>query len=542
MNAYGMVESTLKKIPQNMKITLIASFVIGLIGHMFCFTNTLFLHDAAGVYWETVSFADAASGSRWLYPIYDWILNGVQLPWLDGLLTLFIYGIAAWVVCEILSIKQQISVIFVTGFMVLSPTAIASNCYLSSAPIYSMALLFSCMAVYAFYNWNHGCAWLFLFAMLSEGSYAAYIGFTICLFFLRNFNAFIVNTKEQDKKLFKQHWIMLICVIVTMAATFGIMKLLQIGSTAYMQARISAVTESGAKSYLENIYYTIYTVARTFLPGGSISYMQERPVAYVFFLIAMISSCLIYLKMLIGSKIWDRKLGILLLGIDIIALPFAMNILRLITDAHTLMQFGFIVPWILCIQIFDNVSANHEIFKSKKLLRVYSWIIVLFSMISIGNFGILANTVYAKEAVLYETSISLTNRIVERIESTEGYVPGETPVIFVGDTREYYAPYHEGFAICDSITGIGSEWWDTSLTYNFPLMVYIQQHLGIEMNILNDTGAIGMSTHAKSKIYDKRGHTISKEELEEKLDEMGNFPSDDCMMYIEDVLVFKLGD
>jgi len=73
-------------------------------------------------------------------------------------------------------------------------------------------------------------------------------------------------------------------------------------------------------------------------------------------------------------------------------------------------------------------------------------------------------------------------------------------------------------------------------------MVYIQQHLGIEMNILNDAGAEGMSTRSMEKLYTKRGYTISEEELKSKIKEIAVFPSDNCVNYVEDILIFRLGN
>ena len=544
MNAFETIGKILKRTPANMIISVIASLIIGFIGHMFCFTNTLFLHDAAGVYWNSVSFAEAASGSRWLYPIYDYILNSVQLPWLDGVITLLLYGISAWLVCEILNIKRPMAVIIITGLMVLSPTAISSNCYLSSAPIYASALLFSCLAIYAFYNWKWGVVWLFVFALISEGSYAAYIGFSICLFFLRNIIVIIDSSKDLDKKIFKEHWIICVCAVGSLALTFAIMKLLQIGSNAYLQARIADVTEAGITTYIKNIYYTLYDVARTFIPGGYISYMQARTVTYVIFLTGLTASVAVYAKMLFDNKNWKRILVCLMLIVDIVLLPFAMNFLRLITETHTLMQFGFIVPWIFCIQVHEKTLDHYDNRdkSNRKAICAYSWLIALFSISSLFNFAILANTTYAKESVVYESGISLTNRIVDRVESTEEYRIGKTPVVFIGETRNHYAPYHEGFEICDSITGIGSDWWDTSLTYNFPLIAYIRQHLGIDMYILNDIAANGMSMDELKDLLEERDVNVDFEKLKQNINSMNSFPKADCTMYVNDILIFKLSN
>lgn len=541
---FGIIEDFFKGIPFNMKITICASFIIGLLGHMFCYTNILFLHDAAGVYWNSISFADAASGSRWLYPVYDWILNGVQMPWLDGTFTLLLYGISAWVVCEILNIRRKVLIIFVAGLMVLSPTAIASNCYLSSAPIYASALLFSCLAIYAFYEWKHGIIWCLAFLLICEGSYAAYVGFSICLFFLRMYTILLEAKEDEELKLLKEHFVVLFCVLGSLIASFGIMKLLQTGTMASLQGRILEVPNAGINTYFDNVYTTLRAVGFYFLPFGSASYMQERPIVYTIFIISIITTSLMYLKLLVDNKFWKRKICVLLLMADVILLPFAMNFLGLITWTHTLMQFAFITPWIFCLHIYEYVLENDVVFPNKKrwLKQGYSWIVILLFVSSLYNWYVMANTVYMKEAVLYEAGISLTNRIVDRIESTEEYKPGETSVVFIGNTREHYAPYHEGFEICDSIAGIGSGWWDTSLTFNYPLIKYIQQHLGINMEILNESHETGISMNHLAQVLAEKDISIDEKVLEEQIGNMESYPSSGCVKYIGDVLVFKLSD
>lgn len=543
-DAMDYILNRMKKIPAKLKLTVCASMLIGVIGHLFCYTNTLFLHDAAGIYWDKVSFAEAAVGSRWLFPVYDWLLGGVQLPWLDGLLTLLIYGISAWLVCEVLDINRKVPVILITGLMVLSPTAISSNCYLSSAPIYASALLFSCLAVYAFYKWKWGFVWFFLFAFICEGSYAAYIGFSICLFFMRMYMTLLEAEKKQGGKLFLEHVEVLIGVLGSLGFSYAFMKVLMRGTEQTFQGRISTVTGFGISTYLENLNQAIKRVGEVFLPGGNVSYMQGRPVVYVIFCIGMVAAGLVLLYFIGKKGLWKKPLCLLLLIVDLLLLPVGMNFFRLLTDAHLLMQFAFITPWLMGIALNEYMLRQEGGRKTALNLgkAVYSWIIFLMSVVTLYNWYLLANTTYAKEAVVYQSGISLAERLVERIESTEGYEPGVTPVVFIGDSRERYAPYHGGFSICSSITGIGSQWWDTSFTYNFPLNVYIQQHLGIRMNILNDADTLGMDLNTLASYIEEYGITIEISELEEEIAAMDSFPSQNSVAYVGDVLVVKFSN
>ena len=62
-------------------------------------------------------------------------------------------------------------------------------------------------------------------------------------------------------------------------------------------------------------------------------------------------------------------------------------------------------------------------------------------------------------------TISLATRVLDRIETAEGYVPGETPVAFAGrlDRNDYWNRGREAFADLDRTVGL---WSDYAATYN----------------------------------------------------------------------------
>ena len=110
-----------KKLPRNFKLCMLATFIIGLAAHMYCYTNMLTGADDAFLFSEPHSWADGAAGTRWLLTVYFSIIKNIRMPWLLGLITLLLYGVAAWLVCETLSITSSAGIILVSGLMVTSP-------------------------------------------------------------------------------------------------------------------------------------------------------------------------------------------------------------------------------------------------------------------------------------------------------------------------------------------------------------------------------------------------------------------------------------
>jgi hypothetical protein len=76
-----------------------------------------------------------------------------------------------------------------------------------------------------------------------------------------------------------------------------------------------------------------------------------------------------------------------------------------------------------------------------------------------------ANQVYMKKELDHTATVTLAARIIDRIELTEGYIPGETPVAFVGrlDRNMYLNHGRDEFLELDKTVGL---WSDYSATYN----------------------------------------------------------------------------
>ena len=140
-----------KKLPRNFKLCMLATFIIGLAAHMYCYTNMLTGADDAFTVFRhahlparTVLLVHV--GSLRLY--FDLLIKTIRMPWLLGVMTLAAIrrcGMAC--VRSTLSITSSVGIILVSGLMVTSPTMISSNFYLTSAHMYAGALLFAC----------HGC-------------------------------------------------------------------------------------------------------------------------------------------------------------------------------------------------------------------------------------------------------------------------------------------------------------------------------------------------------------------------------------------------
>lgn len=528
-----------KKLPRNFKLCILATFIIGLAAHMYCYTNMLTGADDAFLFSDTRTFADGASGTRWLLAIYFALIKTIRMPWLLGVMTLLLYGVAAWLVCETLSITSSVGIILVSGLMVTSPTMISSNFYLTSAHMYAGALLFACLAAYAYKKWRHSWIAAFVFMLLSEGSYAAYISMTLCLFFLCSLKELLFDQEANDKHNLVRHFGMLFLFGGSMVATTVICNLITANNTA---GRVQDAQAQAATDYIDNIITSVQQVFAFFLPGTSNSYFHGERVMYSLFLLCAALSAVLVIWLLVKQQLWKRPLGLFLLVADIVCLPLAMNVIGIVSKwVHTLMTFAYLTPWLFFVMAVEQLYRRDDLRKDwERLLR---WGYSLLSCVVAGLTvlcGIrLANICYTKAYARYTEGLAYSIRLTNLIEAIPNYVKGETPVAFVGVSDNDF-PWQDAYELTSDIAGIGDlYYWQGMYTAPFVLDSYVNQHLRANMLIFPQDAAIFTADTIADQLNDA-GINASADEIKELLQDLHAFPKEDCWTWYNDVLLIKL--
>ena len=528
-----------KKLPRNFKLCMLATFIIGLAAHMYCYTNMLTGADDSALFTQGFSWADGASGTRWLIKLYWDLLGTIRTPWLLGVVTLALYGAAAWFVCEALGITSRAGVVLVSGLMVTCPTMISSNFYLTSAHIYAGALLFACMAAYAYEKWRHGWIAAFVFMLLSEGSYAAYIGMTLSLFFLCSLKKLLFNEKGDDKHNLARHFGMLFLFGGSMIGTTLICNLITANNTA---GRVQDAQAQAATDYVGNIVTSLQQVFTFFLPGTYNTYFHGERVMYSLFLLCAALSAVLVVWLLVKQQLWKRPLGLFLLVADIVCLPLAMNAIGIVAKwVHTLMTFSYLTPWLFFVMAVEQLYRRDDLRKDwERLLRWgYSLLACVVAGLTVLCGIRLANLCYTKAYARYEMTIADSTRLVDRIESVPGYEKGVTPVVLAGYQTTYF-PGQKAYEPAGDVAGIGGDYyWEQSYSAPFVAESYINQHLKADMNLLNASDASFMPADV-AKTLQEQGYTADADSLTAALNELEAFPAQNCWTWYNGVLVVRL--
>jgi hypothetical protein len=177
------------------------------------------------------------------------------------------------------------------------------------------------------------------------------------------------------------------------------------------------------------------------------------------------------------AQIWrDRGLAVgnkIVITVLACLLPTALNSVSilLVGTVTQLMTYAGELLYLLVVLCREPADLQHW----NKTLRAAAAVLlcaVLWQHI------VYANQVYMKKELDKNATLVLSARLVDRVEQVEGYVPGETPVAFVGrlDQNTYLNRGRDEFQALDHTVGL---WSDYSATYNMGR--YLTDYLNVPL-------------------------------------------------------------
>jgi len=142
----------------------------------------------------------------------------------------------------------------------------------------------------------------------------------------------------------------------------------------------------------------------------------------------------------------------------IILLPMGANVIRLLnSEVHDLMVYAVWILYIFPILLWQSYYKEE---KRRGGVRITLVCGLLLCFIIFNNIQV-ANAVYVYKKLEYDATISVMTNVLYDIEHQEGYIEGETPVIFIGTPGDCLAvlPFK------DKVSNITGVWHNSSVTY-----------------------------------------------------------------------------
>ncbi len=509
---------------ENDKAIFIATVVLMLIAHGFCFLNIMFSHDSLTFY-DTTGFWKVALG-RWLYPS---LLHMRQeaTPWLMGVLSILYVSLSVVLVSKTFELNKVqgicVGVLFATNNTL---TSLFCN-YIYDADADCLALLAACFAVYAFKKFpgvfNIIVPAVSLVVCLSL--YQAYICVAVGLYLL----LIICEAMQSDT------WKDVLSAVVT-----GIKELvtLILGTILYVPLMHKAagyygVGLSEAGNGAANLSLLKATDIINSIPSAY-GYFREHFLDisdYNTESMIMINRIMIFLlivAVIIYVFAHRRFLGGLIIIIPcIIILPIGLNAINLVSLGfiHLLMIFAFCIAYLLPMLIASKSgevqSDNNTLSLCIRYIRNGVGIIFALAITYIGfNNIVYSNGAYEYKKLVYDNTALHAQTVWRDINNVEGYIEGETEVVFAGDLEPGVSKFVYDSSVGDRYNSEYTVSSRSAITYPETMEAYFYAILGRNTNI----------------VYD---HEVKESE---EFKEMPGYPVDGYCKMIGDRVVVKLQD
>lgn len=414
-----------------LKQSLIFSAVWVLIGHGYFYFSDAFSFDSL----HTIAQSDAGwkiSLGRFAQPLYkNYIRGNISSPWLIGIFVILFLSLSVCLIARLLKLHSGLSIFAAAGALGVNLTMILTTAsYIHEADIFMLAMLLETAAVYLCRIRARGSRrllYLLLAALcvaFSLGLYQAYIsvGLTLTMLTLMN------DCLEEGRKIKS---------ILVQAARAALMFLLS-GILYYCFVQISLhVTGTVLASDTNGLNNLFNYSGISFFSFLIDTYRQ--PLSFLFVHVtsyspAFVIACnwiLLIIMTAVGIllTVKDRR-RMAALGILMVLLPLAMAAVRFLNPAsyYELMIHSYSFYYIQAIMIIDAFLQKT---KGRRGVRQAACAAICLVLCVTGCGARFANQVYLKKDLESKAFQSYMTEVCARMDSVDGYVPGQTEVLFL---------------------------------------------------------------------------------------------------------------
>lgn len=407
-----MIRLYQEKIKKEWKTAFWSAFVLGLLVHVYKFTNLLPNHDSLYNFYSSQNMV--ASG-RWFLGIACGLSSYFDLPWVIGMLSLVLMGVTAAIVAEVFEMKNPCLIVLSSGLQVTFPAIAATMAYEFTADGYMVAMTLAgfsvCLTKMDSIGRKHWPKLVLsgVSICLACGIYQAYVSFAFVLAVCYFMTELLEN--RRSAKQYRQ-WIaaQVVIYISALAAYYLIWKLsMQVqGVTASSYLGINQVGVMGAGRMVTAIKDVIRFFVRFFLEWNILEYgLTVYSALNILFLIAFAAGLVLAVW---KSGCLKRKAHLALVVLCVAALPFGCYIWMLASPG---VYYRTIMLQSVCL-LYVFVAVLAERWLTPKPAFAADAVMILLAAIIFNN-SLAANMSYSLLHQCYEKTHAAAVEVSTRV-------------------------------------------------------------------------------------------------------------------------------
>lgn len=467
--------------------TALLSLSLFFAAHAFCFFNLTYSGASVMLDVSRIRSSLIESG-QFLAPYYFRLRGTLSAPlWVGMLCALYLTlttAVAAW----LLNIKKPIHLFILSGTIIAnaaSTSLFAASMHTADAAL--LALLLSTSAVACCIRLRLGFipgAALLAAAMALDPGSLAFFAALACIVWLSDL---LTDDKTRAASALP--------AAVIGAGLWFLGCLLMARRSGYaLSVHLHMPAEGLLSTYLAPVYALLEPLT---------AYARVSAVLRVLLALLAFAAVITNVRKL-GAKRMALLISAALLLPLFCALPFFyLNNASQITPAYCLLD---VLPLVLIVRLAPDKQ------------RLHKTVAASFGVLFLGSI-VFSNQVYLKKNLEFEATLSLTSRIIQRAEETEGYRPGFTPVAIIGTPEDsVFSVPRRGF---EHLTSLDAAKANYAVTSEDEMIWYCWEMLGYPASFVSS-------------------YELSLLKENDAVKAMPVFPQDGCCAYVGDTLVIRL--
>lgn len=498
----------LKELYDKYKYSIYSSMIFTFLTHFYFFSRRLANEDDLSY----LIFKDfALTSGRWNNGTL--FTTSLMLPSVNFILVIIILAIISLLICDIFKIKNKKNMILISLIISTFPSLALSFSYLFMVEIYMTSLLLAVLAVWLSTKWKYGFIPGSLCIALSLGNYQSYIAVSVSLIIIY----VIKETIDKKKEILKDILKLFIMGILGIIIYFIILKvLLLINKTSLSNYKGADSMGIPPISEWPKLIFRTYKHFIGYFIGKS--YFRVSIFESTIRILTIILTFILLINKITKEKFYKNKTNIIIFIILIVLIPFTFNIVDFMAfkaDLTSLQIYSFSSLYLLVILILDKTKPNY----------LNTIITILIIAIGIMNFTTV-NKYYFKQETYYKYTENFNNRLLNKIESTEGYYYG-IPIIFKGESNSnFYKELNTLPNTNDNITFDQSLWGGKYIGY-------------ADLYTYNNDKKIFRMINNEFGVYLNRATDEERDKIKDNIEynNMKSYPEKDSIKIIDGILV-----
>ena len=427
---------------QQYRIPFFASFFFGLLAYGFAFTNKLVNHDEVS---SLFTKGATVTSGRWGLGALDSIFPNYSMPWIYGLITVFLIALSVCLMVHMFHIRNRVLQVLLAGCIVVFPSLIGLFGYMFTSSSFALAFLLAVASAALLQSRKKWCSLPALGCLvLSLSIYQSYISVAASLLVLVLLQQLL--TEESP--------------VTVLRRGIGFVGFLILGLALYYLGTqvILMLTGNQLNDYAsEKLAFSISTVFqgmmlayRNFLLFFTQGFQGLIPTSFSRCLHGILIGAIGFslLMHLISAK--KDPFRVILVIALVVILPLAINCMYMITtpdSIHTLVLYGFVAVYLLAIILADRLLCKSAGW-SGFVLNILT--IVMAVIICVNTY--VANQAYLHLHLRYENSAAFYTSLIADIKMMPEFTE-DTKLAVIGTYQqpEYYSRHFEQI---HAITGI----------------------------------------------------------------------------------------